>query len=67
MIIGKQKQKTKKIKQKKQTKKEPLGWRDGSEVMRTDCSSRGPEINSQQPHGDSQSSVMGFNALFWCV
>jgi hypothetical protein len=24
----------------------------------TDCSSEGPEFNSQQPHGDSQPSVM---------
>jgi hypothetical protein len=33
----------------------------------TDCSSRGPEFNSQQPHGGSQPSVMGSYALFWCV
>jgi hypothetical protein len=26
-----------------------------------------PEFNSQQPHGGSQSSVMGSAALFWCV
>jgi hypothetical protein len=31
------------------------------------CSSRGPEFNSQQQHGGSQPSVMGSNALFWCV
>jgi hypothetical protein len=41
------------------------GWRDGSEVESTDCSFRGPEFNSQQPHGDSQPSVMESNALFW--
>jgi hypothetical protein len=35
------------------------GWRDGSAVNSTDCSSRGPEFNSQQPHGDSQPSIMG--------
>jgi hypothetical protein len=35
-----------------------LGWRDSSEVKSTGCSSRGPEFNSQQPHGGSQSSVM---------
>jgi hypothetical protein len=29
--------------------------------------SRGPEFNSQQPHGGSQPSVMGSDALFWCV
>jgi hypothetical protein len=45
--------------------KEPsVGWRDGSVVKSTDCSSRGPEFNSQQPHGGSQPSVMGSGALF---
>jgi hypothetical protein len=34
------------------------GWRDGSEVKSTDCSSRGLELNSQQPYGGSQPSVM---------
>ena len=43
------------------------GWRDGSVVKSTDCSFRGPEFNSQQPHGGSQPSVMESNALFWCV
>jgi hypothetical protein len=43
------------------------GWRDGSEVKSTDCSSRSPEFNSQQLHGGSQSSLMGSDALFWCV
>jgi hypothetical protein len=43
------------------------GWRDGSAVKRTDCSSRGPEFNSQQPCGGSQPSIMGSDALFWCV
>jgi len=43
------------------------GWRDGSEVKSTDCSSRGPEFNSQQPHGGSQPSIMGSDALFWCA
>jgi hypothetical protein len=42
------------------------GWRDGSEVRSTDCSSRGPEFNSQQPHGGSQPSVMESEALVWC-
>ena len=41
------------------------GWRDGSEVKNTSCSIRGPESNSQQPHGGSQLSIMGFSALFW--
>jgi hypothetical protein len=43
------------------------GWRDGSVIKSTDCSSRGPEFNSQQPHGGSQPSVMRSDALFWCV
>jgi hypothetical protein len=41
--------------------------RDGSVVKSTDCFSRGPEFNSQQPHGGSQPPVMGSDALFWCV
>jgi hypothetical protein len=32
-------------------------------VRSTDCSSRGPEFKSQQPHGGSQPSVMGSDAL----
>jgi hypothetical protein len=32
-------------------------------VKSTDCSSRGPEFNSQQPHGGSRPSVMGSGAL----
>jgi hypothetical protein len=43
------------------------GWRDGSAVKSTDCSSRGPEFKSQQPYGGSQPSVMGSGALFWGV
>ncbi|EEQ62520.1 hypothetical protein CBFG_06232 [Clostridiales bacterium 1_7_47FAA] len=38
------------------------GWRDGSAVKRTDCSSRGPKFNSRQPHSGSQPSVMGSDA-----
>jgi hypothetical protein len=41
-----------------------LGWRDGSAVESTDCSFRGPEFNSYQPHGGLQPPVMGFDALF---
>jgi hypothetical protein len=48
-------------------KREGGGWRDGSSVKSTDCSSRGPEFNSQQPHGGSQPSVTGLDALFWYV
>jgi hypothetical protein len=43
------------------------GWRDGSAVKSTDYSSRGPEFNSQQPHGGPQPSIMGSDALFWGV
>jgi hypothetical protein len=41
------------------------GRRDGSEVKSTDFSSRGPEFNSQQPHGGLQPSVMGSDTIFW--
>jgi len=44
-----------------------VGWRGGSVVRSTDCSSRGPEFKSQQPHGGSQPSVKGSEALFCCV
>ena len=37
-------------------------WKDGLEVKSTDCSSRGPEFDSQQPHGGSQLSIMGSSA-----
>jgi hypothetical protein len=33
------------------------GWRDGLVARTTDCSSRGHEFNSQQPHGVSQPFV----------
>jgi hypothetical protein len=36
-------------------------------LRKTVCFSNSPEFNSQQPHGGSQPSVMGSNALFWCV
>jgi hypothetical protein len=36
-------------------------------VKSTDCFPRGPEFNSQQPHGGSQPSLMGSDALFWYV
>jgi hypothetical protein len=38
-------------------------WRDGSAVKSTDCYSRGPEFNSQQPHGGSQPSENSYNIL----
>ena len=40
------------------------GWRDGSVVKNTDCSSGGPEFKSQQPHGGSEPSIMRSDALF---
>jgi hypothetical protein len=40
------------------------GLRDGSTVKNIDCFSRGPEFNSQQPHGGSQPSGIGSDALF---
>jgi hypothetical protein len=33
----------------------------------TDYSSRSPKFNFQQLHGDPQLSVMGSDAIFWCV
>jgi hypothetical protein len=45
-----------------------VGWRDGSAAGKSaNCSSRGPEFSSQQPHGGSQPSLMGSDALFCCV
>jgi hypothetical protein len=43
------------------------GWRDGSVVKSTNRSSRDLEFNSQQPHGGSQPSVVGSDALFIVV
>jgi hypothetical protein len=40
-----------------------MGWRDGSAVKSTDCFSRGHEFKSQQPHGGSQPSVIGSDAI----
>ena len=33
------------------------GWRDGSTIRTTSCSSRGPEFNFQHLHGSSQLSI----------
>jgi hypothetical protein len=52
---------------KKKKKKRRKGWRDGLALKSTDCSSRSPEFNSQQPHGGSQPSIMRSDALFWSV
>jgi hypothetical protein len=40
------------------------GWRDGSEVKSTACSSRDPEFNPHKLHGGSQPSVTGSDTLF---
>jgi hypothetical protein len=45
----------------------PGDWRHGLVVKSTDCSSKGPEFKSQQPHGGSQPSVIRSDALFWGV
>jgi hypothetical protein len=45
-------------------KQKNLGWIDGLAVKSTNCSSGGPEFNSQN---GSQPSLMEFDALFWCV
>jgi hypothetical protein len=33
------------------------GWRDGSVIKSTGCSSRGQRFDSQHPHGSLQSSL----------
>ena len=43
-----------------------MAWRDGSALKSTDWFSKGPEFNSQHPHGGSQASVTESSALFWC-
>jgi hypothetical protein len=48
-------------------KRKMESWRDGSAGKSTDCTSEGPEFNSQQPHGGSQPPVMRSDALFGCV
>lgn len=37
----------------------------GSGVKSTGRSSREPEFDFQQPHGDSQPSIVGSDTLFW--
>ena len=45
-------------------KNEEGDWSDGAAVKSTLCSFWGPEFNSQQPHGGSQPTILGTNALF---
>ena len=40
---------------------------DWRAVKSTDCLFRGPQFDFQQPHGGSQASVVGCDALFWRV
>jgi hypothetical protein len=37
--------------------------RDDSAVKSTDCSSRGPEFNSQQPHGGAEPPLMVIQSM----
>jgi hypothetical protein len=39
-------------------------WQNGSAGKSSNCSSKGPEFKSQQPHGGSQPLVMRSNTLF---
>ena len=52
---------------KRRRKENARGWRDGSVVKITNCSSNRSWVQFPQPHGSSQPSVVGFDALFWCV
>lgn len=41
------------------------GWRYDLVCKSTGCSSRDPELNSQEPHGGSQPYIVESNAHFW--
>jgi hypothetical protein len=50
------------------SKEEKAGAGEMAQWVRApDCSSKGPEFKSQQPHGGSQPSVMRSDSLFWSV
>ena len=49
------------------TRSRTRGRWDGSAGKSTDCSSKGLEFKSQQPHDGSQPSIMRSDALFWSV
>ena len=34
-------------------------------VKSADCTSKGPEVNPQQPHGGPRPSIKGSDALLW--
>jgi hypothetical protein len=58
-VLKKPKKEKRKEKKKKKFKIKLSGvLRNDSAVKSTDCSSRGPKFNSQQPHGGSQPSVI---------
>jgi hypothetical protein len=44
-----------------------LGAGEMAQWVRALVTPWGPEFKSQQQHGGSQLSVMGSDALFWCV
>jgi hypothetical protein len=44
-----------------------IGFRGAGEMARWLRALTGSEFNSQQPHGGSQPSLMGSDALFWCA
>jgi hypothetical protein len=46
-----------KLKETIKSRNQLWGWRDGSAVKSTDCSSEGPEFKSQQPHGGSINEI----------
>jgi hypothetical protein len=49
-------------------KKKKLGAGEMAQWVRApNCSSKGPEFKSQQPHGGSQPSVTRSDTLFWSV
>jgi hypothetical protein len=48
-------------------RKKILGWRDGLVAKSTDCSSRSPEFDSQQPHVGSQPSIYNQCPLLVCL
>jgi hypothetical protein len=62
-----EKEEKKKEKQRKKERKKKKDRQKERKRRSTDCSSKGSEFKSQQPHGGSQTSVMGSNAISWCV
>ena len=67
MLQVQEKPSLKEMRYRENDKRRSWGWRDGSAVKNTDCSSEGSEFKSQQPHGGSQPSVTRSDTLFWSV